>query len=237
MIRYGESIWPGTSPRQTELNVRNLEPDLLAQEGGWVAKRPSCRTQWSESDKACQCFLFNILICISLINPQGWFLQFRWNVNSLLHSSSSGAPAIVSGIPQNETNADGFVVLLRKYLIHYAIYPFFGGVGGGARGRGEGAGNSLRNFTEYLSKAHTAGYGGEAADTVLCLIWPENEQTKHYPLRMQNTPWNTMWRTMSLNVRLYTVNTFLDYAFFLYYFIYVFYFLVFFSLGLLAYFC
>ena len=23
-----------------------------------------------------------ILICISLINPQGWYLQFKWNVNS-----------------------------------------------------------------------------------------------------------------------------------------------------------
>ena len=44
IIRYGESIWPGTSPRQTELNVGNLEPDLLARKGGWVAKRPSCRS-------------------------------------------------------------------------------------------------------------------------------------------------------------------------------------------------
>ena len=39
IIRYGESIWPGTGPRQTELNtwIGNLEPDLLAGEGGWVA--------------------------------------------------------------------------------------------------------------------------------------------------------------------------------------------------------
>ena len=29
---------------QTELNVGNLEPDLLARKGGWVAKRPSCRS-------------------------------------------------------------------------------------------------------------------------------------------------------------------------------------------------
>ena len=39
IIRYGESIWPGTSPRQTESNIGNLEPDLLAGEGGWVANR------------------------------------------------------------------------------------------------------------------------------------------------------------------------------------------------------
>ena len=74
LIRYGESIWPGTSPRQTELNtwIGNLEPDFLAGEGGWVAaNRPSCRTKWSEWDDACQCFLLYILICISLINPQG----------------------------------------------------------------------------------------------------------------------------------------------------------------------
>ena len=37
IIRNGESISPGTSPRQTELNIGNLEPDLLAGEGGWVA--------------------------------------------------------------------------------------------------------------------------------------------------------------------------------------------------------
>ena len=34
-----------------------------------VAKRPSCRTKWSEWDNACQCSII-ILICISLINPQ-----------------------------------------------------------------------------------------------------------------------------------------------------------------------
>ena len=38
-MRYGESILPETSP-QTELNIGNLEPDLLAGEGGWVANRP-----------------------------------------------------------------------------------------------------------------------------------------------------------------------------------------------------
>ena len=36
---------------------------------------------------ACQCFLSYILICISLISPQGWYLQFRWNVNRLVNSS------------------------------------------------------------------------------------------------------------------------------------------------------
>ena len=38
-IRYGVSIWPGTGPRQTELNtwIGNLEPDLLVGECGWVA--------------------------------------------------------------------------------------------------------------------------------------------------------------------------------------------------------
>ena len=45
---------------------------------------PSCRTKWSEWDNACHCFLLYILICISLINPQGWYLQFRWNVNSII---------------------------------------------------------------------------------------------------------------------------------------------------------
>ena len=32
---------------------------------------PSCPTKWSEWDNVCQCFLLYILICISLINPQG----------------------------------------------------------------------------------------------------------------------------------------------------------------------
>ena len=65
IIRYRESIWPGTSLRQTELNAGNLEPDLLARKGGWLAKRPSCRTQWSEWDKAYQCFL--LYICLDFI--------------------------------------------------------------------------------------------------------------------------------------------------------------------------
>ena len=49
-----------------------------------VAKRPWCRTKWSEWDEACRCFILYILICISLTNRQGWYLQFRWNVNSYL---------------------------------------------------------------------------------------------------------------------------------------------------------
>lgn len=68
-----------------------------------------------------------------------------------------------------------------------------------------GAGNSLQNFMEYLIKAHTASYGGEVADTVLRLIWPENEQTKHYQphlrqnLRQEDHSWGTnsvfkIWR-------------------------------------------
>ena len=53
----------------------------LTRWGGWVGRQsPLCRTKWSEWDNACQCFLLSILICISLINPQGWYLQFRWNV-------------------------------------------------------------------------------------------------------------------------------------------------------------
>ena len=38
---------------------------------------------------------------------------FTIQMDFLFHSSSSGAPAIVNRIPQNETNADGFVVFLR----------------------------------------------------------------------------------------------------------------------------
>ena len=77
IIRYGESIWPGTSPRQTPPNriyIGNLESDLLAGEG-WVANRPSCRSKWSEGEEACQCFLLYILTCIKLINPQGLYLH------------------------------------------------------------------------------------------------------------------------------------------------------------------
>ena len=48
-----------------------------------IANRPSCRSKWSEGEEACQCFLLYILFCISLINPKGWYLQFRWNVNSV----------------------------------------------------------------------------------------------------------------------------------------------------------
>ena len=87
IIRYGESIWPRTSSRQTEFNtwIGNLEPDLLAREGGWRRQSSSCRAKWSKWDNACQCFLLYMLICLSLINPQGWYLQFRWNVNSFLY--------------------------------------------------------------------------------------------------------------------------------------------------------
>lgn len=38
---------------EPEWNVGKLEPDLLAREGGWVAKHSSCRTQLSEWDKVC----------------------------------------------------------------------------------------------------------------------------------------------------------------------------------------
>ena len=54
-----------------------------------VAKRPSRRTKWSERDNTCQCFLLYIPICISSINPQGWYLQFRWNVNSNMMDRSN----------------------------------------------------------------------------------------------------------------------------------------------------
>ena len=39
LVMYGSTppAGPGTSPRPTELNIGNLEPDLLAGEGGWVA--------------------------------------------------------------------------------------------------------------------------------------------------------------------------------------------------------
>ena len=46
----------------------NLEPDLLAGEGGWVANH--LRVGQSEvNGTMCQCFLLYILICISLNNP------------------------------------------------------------------------------------------------------------------------------------------------------------------------
>ena len=86
---YGETIWPGTSPRQTESNwIWGIKSGTrLTRWGGWVGRQsPSCRTKWSEWDNACQCFLLYILICISLINPQGWYLQFRWNVNRFVNS-------------------------------------------------------------------------------------------------------------------------------------------------------
>ena len=58
---------------------------LITRWGGWVGRQsPSCRTKWSEWDHACQCFLLYILICISLINSQGWYLLFRWDVNSII---------------------------------------------------------------------------------------------------------------------------------------------------------
>ena len=88
LIRYGESIWPGTSPRQTELNtlIGNQEPDILAGESGSVAaNRPSCRTKWSEWNNACQCFLLYILICISLIHPQ----ELRLSLDSIDLSPTS----------------------------------------------------------------------------------------------------------------------------------------------------
>ena len=44
---------------------------------------PSCGTKWSEWNKACQFFLIYILFCISLVDPKGWYLQFRWHVNSV----------------------------------------------------------------------------------------------------------------------------------------------------------
>ena len=40
-----------------------------------IANRPSCRSKWSEGEEACQCFLLYILTCITLINPQGWYLH------------------------------------------------------------------------------------------------------------------------------------------------------------------
>ena len=57
--------------RLNRIYIGNLEPDVLAGEGGWVANRPSCRTKRSEREEACQCFLLYILTCITLINPQG----------------------------------------------------------------------------------------------------------------------------------------------------------------------
>ena len=117
IIRYGESIWPGTSPRQTELNtwIGYLEPDLLAGEGGWVANRSSWRTKWSEWDNACQCFLLYILICISLINPQGWYLQFRWNVNGLLRRRSRGSSHVHANLLVRLSRA-GDAWVGRKFL-------------------------------------------------------------------------------------------------------------------------
>ena len=53
-----------------------------------VAKSSSCPTRWSEWDNACHCFLLYILICISSINPQGWYLQFRWNVDTTIIETS-----------------------------------------------------------------------------------------------------------------------------------------------------
>ena len=66
--RYGESIWPVTSPRQTELNIGNLEPDLLAGEVGWVASRRSCRTKvkWMEQSLPVFPIIYTHLLNINL---------------------------------------------------------------------------------------------------------------------------------------------------------------------------
>ena len=46
----------------------NLEPDLLAGEGGWVTNRPSSLTQCSEWDKAYQCFPLYIYSVFHIID-------------------------------------------------------------------------------------------------------------------------------------------------------------------------
>ena len=73
-------------PKTDWIEYMNRQPGTrLTHWGGWVGRAPIAFVSdkvklW---DNACQCFLLCILICISLINPQGCYLQFRWHVNSL----------------------------------------------------------------------------------------------------------------------------------------------------------
>ena len=72
--RVTSLTWGPPPPCKQALS--NLEPDLvrLTRWGGWVGRQaPSCRIKLSKWDNACQCFLLYILICTSLINPQGWY--------------------------------------------------------------------------------------------------------------------------------------------------------------------